>query len=200
MDLFFQTTEGFSKKQLRDVIGAHISESHPNEMRKWSTTTDVWSTGAAELVATSYAPTEQGLKVLLANDDLVTERRAHILAMYIRKIAPDRYPPWFSEYARGDATFVKHLLAGATASISEAAEELQKVIHHIRPLPLAFVPDLFELMQQASGAPYFPSLSDALMRNVLEGRISGRLDSEECLHWQSSLWARGVAEVWIPKV
>lgn len=196
IDVLFEATNGFRSERLREVACELLAAKHPAPMRKWGKRSPRWSNESSEVVAASFDISPDGFRECVEYDLPDGVRRSEVLAAFLDRTGPNRYPAWLRDFAQRESDFLLPLLSEGTRTPPRATRCITRMLGEAFELAIAKTPSLLPVVGNLSGVPFFADLVDQALRSAVRLFVIGDLDRGGYLPWQQTPWG----QTWIGSV
>ena len=175
----------FETTGIRDLVIGQIARGYPGETREWARSLSPWTPVVAQVFATTYPPTKQGLLELLNWDERASSgEKAETVATFIQELTPRRFPYWLTDVAHEQSSLISTLLDAGESPSSTVIQQTQRLLSEISTLPVARWPSLLQQVLGSSQRPYFATLLNLTMCSLLPAYVTGIVSESELRDFQ----------------
>jgi len=168
---------------IRDVAIAQIARNHPDATRAWARQLTLWTSAAAEVLASAYPPTRHGMTELLDfNAGFPKERRAEAVALFVRTLGSGKYPYWLRELVREKSSLLSVLLDSVDSQL--VSEQIEKLLREEPALRVAESAEVLRKVLAASRCSFFPDLLETTMRSLITSFVAGTMSEADSRPFQ----------------
>ncbi|MFO0842331.1 MAG: hypothetical protein U0797_08005 [Gemmataceae bacterium] len=189
LDAISRAPQGFSPAEVRQVVADRLSCQHGEPVRQWAARTTNWSIDAAEVVAAAFEPSSSGLGALLVAFPAHSDRRAQVVAAFLKAVIASRRVGWLRDVAAADGTFLIPLLPAGRDLPASLADALGRVLLECPYIPIGRSEQFVARIGQSAGSPDFPLLADRALTSAVTEFVRGNAELALCRRWFIEPWA-----------
>ena len=132
-----EATQGFANASVRSVLSDYICERFPSQTIRWGADLPLLTGGyVPEVLATAFAPTNEGCDEILRLNWKSAERRCEIWSAFVNRLASNHLPQWFTRRAADDPAVIEPFV-GMTTLSTRAISALETIANQCDYIPIA---------------------------------------------------------------
>lgn len=187
LNVLSNTTDDKLTAGLEKALISYISRVYPKLVRMWASKSVAWRSWIATVVAGSYSADIQGLRDLLADQSLLGQRHAEVLASYVLSLSA-QLPYWLKEYIMSDATLIAELIRSTESPSSCMMNALERIASQVTESPLATSSDLTTHILRISSSGVGDRVVKMAMSSALREFGHDSSELEPCKEWAYTEW------------